>query len=256
MLVSLLAYAQQQKASRRELMTSPGRQIFASNCAACHGLDGTGNQRAPNIVGNPQIQKLSPQELLKIVSQGVPGTGMPAFASMGRTAVREVTAYLRLLQGQSLSAALPGDPQRGEAIFFGKGACSNCHMAEGKGGFLASDLTTYGQSHTAETIKGAITSAAVRNSNPGMVTAITTRGQRYEGIVRNEDNFSLQLQSADGAFYFLSKADLKTLERAPESIMPADYGSRLSEVELNDLVNYLVSLGKRLPAIARGERND
>ena len=39
---------------------------------------------------------------------------------------------------------------------------------------------------------------------------------RYQGIIRNEDNFSLQLQSEDGAFHFLSKADLKTIERGQD----------------------------------------
>ena len=51
-----------------------------------------------------------------------------------------------------------------------------------------------------------------------MVTATTTNGDSYQGIIRNEDNFSLQLQSEDGAFHFLSKADLKTVERGQDRL--------------------------------------
>ena len=76
------------------------------------------------------------------------------------------------------------------------------------------------------------------------MTAVANDGQRWEGIVRNEDNFSLQLQSTDGAFHFFSKADLKAIERSQGSIMPSDYGSRLSKTQLNDLVSYLLSVGK------------
>src|SRR4030081_2551948 len=36
-----------------------GEEIFASSCAGCHGLDGRGGERAPNIAGRPAVQQLS-----------------------------------------------------------------------------------------------------------------------------------------------------------------------------------------------------
>ena len=117
-------------------------------------------------------------------------------------------------------------------------------MIAGKGGFIAPDLGTYAQTHSADQIRSAITDPTQRTSQQGMVTAVGTDGQRWEGIVRNEDNFSLQLQSTDGTFHFFSKADLKAIERAPRSIMPSDYGSKLSKTQLDDLVSYLLSVGK------------
>jgi len=256
---ALLSSAQQQKTNASDSMQSAnslGRQIFASNCADCHGLDGTGNQRAPNIVTNAQVEKLSHEELVQVVSDGVAGTGMPAFRRLGAKAIEAVTDYLRLMQGKNGPARLPGDPKRGEAIFFGKGECSNCHMAAGRGGFIASDLTSYGGMHTADEIRTAITDAGNRDSAAGMVTAIANNGRHYQGVVRNEDNFFLQLQSMDGAFYFLSKADLKSIERAPRPIMPADYTSRLNEIEVNDVISYLLSLGKAAPQPASHKDDD
>ena len=223
---------------------SSGQQLFATTCAACHGLDGMGSERAPNIVTNPQVQKLSNAEIDRIVSSGVPGTGMPSFQRLGQPAITSLVAYLKELQGKNQSAPLPGDPQLGEALFFGSAQCSTCHMASGRGGFIAPDLSTYGQTHAAEKIRSAITTPADRDSPQAMVTAVTANGERYQGIIRNEDNFSLQLQSSDGAFYFLSKADVKTLDRGHGSIMPSDYASRLSVAQLNDIVSFLLSLGK------------
>ncbi len=81
-----------------------------------------------------------------------------------------------------------------------------------------------------------------------MVTAIASNGDRYQGIIRNEDNFSLQLQSTDGAFHFLNKADLKTIDPGQTPIMPSDYSSRLNETELNDIVSYLLNLGSNSSA--------
>jgi cytochrome c oxidase cbb3-type subunit 3 len=223
---------------------SRGQQLFATTCAACHGLDGMGGERAPNIVTNSQLQKLSTAEVSRIVSAGVPGTGMPAFQRLGKPAIASVVAYLRELQGKNRSVPLLGDPQRGEALFFGSAQCSNCHMAAGKGGFIGPDLSNYGQTHTADKINSAMTSPAGRDSIKSMVTATGPNGDRYEGIIRNEDNFSLQLQSTDGSFHFLSKANLKTIDRSQGSIMPSDYASRLSEGQLDDIVGYLLTLGK------------
>src|SRR5439155_5052254 len=205
-----------------------GQQIFASNCAACHGLDGRGGERAPKIATVPQVQRLSDDDVTRIVSDGVPGTGMPGFRNLTPPEIKAVVGDLRVLQGKNGSAPLPGNPQRGKAIFFGSAGCSSCHMIGGSGGFIAPDLTSYARTHAADKIRGAITGLANRESSRGMVTATTTDGKRYQGIVRNEDNFSLQLQSMDGAFHFFPKASVKKIERDPGSIMPSDYGSKLN----------------------------
>jgi Zn-finger nucleic acid-binding protein len=72
------------------------------------------------------------------------------------------------------------------------------------------------------------------------VLATTREGRQFTGIARNEDNFSLQLQSLDGAFHLFAKSDLEHLEYQPKSLMPSDYGSVLSRGELDDLVSYLI----------------
>jgi putative heme-binding domain-containing protein len=130
-------------------------------------------------------------------------------------------------------------------------------MAAGRGGFIGPDLTTLSQTHSAEQIKAAITKPAERESHTVMIAATTGNGQRYEGVLRNEDNFSLQLQSADGQFHFLSKADLKTITWNQGSIMPSDYESKLTEAGLNDIVSYLLSLANTsAPTHADGENDE
>lgn len=230
-----------------------GQEVFAASCASCHGLDGTGTQRAPNIVTNPQVQKLTQKELFQVISGGVQAGGMPSFRSLGPKGIDAVAAYLRTLQGKSVLTHLPGDAHRGEAVFFGKGQCSKCHMAGGRGGFIAPDLTTYAQVHSIERTRAAITNSAERRAAQNFVTAITLDGEHYEGMVRNEDNFSLQLQAMDGGFYLLSKSNLKSIKKSP-SIMPADYSSSLSSAELDDLVSYLQTLADAAPRIESRHR--
>ncbi len=223
-------------------VSARGRQTFASTCAGCHGLDGRGGERAPNIVENQKIQRLTDTQISHIIENGVPGTGMPAFHSLGSSDVKAVVTYVRTLQGKNQTVKLPGDPKRGEAFFFGKAGCSDCHMVEGKGGFIASDLSGYARTHAAEQIRGAVTNPSMGDHYVRLVTASLHGGQKYVGRVRDEDNFSLQLETLDGAFHFMSKSDIENLEYDSKPLMPSDYSSRLEPGELDDIVSYLMSL--------------
>jgi cytochrome c oxidase cbb3-type subunit 3 len=220
-----------------------GQQTFASHCASCHGLDGRGGERAPNIAERLRAQRLSDAQLFQIIENGIPGTGMPAFHSLESSNIKAVVNYLRTLQGTKMTVKLPGDPERGETIFFGKAGCSGCHMVAGKGGFMASDLSGYARGHDVEQTRNAITSPAPSGDPQGrMVTATLRGGEKYEGRIRNEDNFSLQFQTPDGAFHFIAKSDLEDLVYSSQMVMPSNYGSTLRPSELNDLVSYLMSV--------------
>lgn len=235
-----------QQSPRQQNLTAVskgGKQTFASTCAGCHGLDGRGGERAPNIVDSPKVQRLSDAQIIHIVENGIPGTGMPAFRSFATSDVKTLVTYLHSLQGTKKTVKLPGDPKRGETIFFAKAGCSGCHMIAGKGGFIASDLSGYARTHAVEEARSAI-SNPTPSSDPRarMATATTRSGEKYVGMIRNEDNFSVQLQTLDGTFHLLSKSDLETLEYNSQTLMPTDYASTLSPNELNDVVSYLMSV--------------
>ncbi len=114
-------------------------------------------------------------------------------------------------------------------------------MVNGSGGFLGADLSSYGSNATIDEIRSAIIEPN-KDLDPraGTVLVTTRQGRQFTGLARNEDNFSLQLQSLDGTFHLFAKSDLKHLEFQPKSLMPSDYGSALSRSELDDLVSYLV----------------
>jgi hypothetical protein len=75
-----------------------------------------------------------------------------------------------------------------------------------------------------------------------MVTATIRGGEKYVGRIRNEDNFSLQLQTLEGTFHFLLKADIEMLTFSSQTLMHTDYASTLSPNELDDMVSYLMSV--------------
>jgi cytochrome c oxidase cbb3-type subunit III len=221
-------------------------QAFASNCAGCHGLDGRGGERGPDIVTPFNIRQLSDSQILQILQKGVTRTAMPSFSHLGDQTLRSLVSHLRTLQRDRATATLPGDARRGKRLFFGKAGCSGCHMVHGEGGFFAADLTAYAVGLSADKIHDAIVFPN-RDLDPSKRTVLATlpSGKTLEGIARNEDNFSIQLLTQDGTLHLLPKSALSGLSYRNESPMPADYGSRLSATEVEDLVNYLSSLGKK-----------
>ena len=235
-----------------------GKVAYSTNCAGCHGLDGKGGERAPDIATRPQVRQLSDAALLQVLQKGVPNTSMPSFRFLDAKTRTSLVAHLRTLQGAITNAKLPGNAQGGKEIFFNKGACASCHMIRGQGGFFASDLGGYAQGRSPESIRDAIVSPN-RDLDPRRrtVVATLTNGISLEGIARNEDNFSIQLITRDGAIHLLSKSSLASLAYRDQSPMPADYGAKLSSSELDDLVNFLSSFAndKSNPK-AREEQED
>jgi cytochrome c oxidase cbb3-type subunit 3 len=236
-------HAQQWSTPPAENSALEGQRIFATSCAACHGLDARGGERAPDITNKKDAQDLSDEALLRIIHDGIAGTGMPAFRSMETAQIQAVVRHLRSLQGQATPVELPGDPESGKALFFGKPGCSQCHMANGEGGFIASDLSSSTGARSADDLRSAINDPN-KNLDPrkGSVVVTTMNGKTQIGMARNEDNFSLQIQALDGTFHMFTKSELRSVEYQARSLMPADYGSSLSRQQLDDLVSYLMSI--------------
>jgi cytochrome c oxidase cbb3-type subunit 3 len=234
-----------------------GRGVYEPNCASCHGLDGRGGERGPDISTRAQVVQLSDAETLEVFRTGKPASGMPPFEFLGNEKLKALLAYLRSLQGRDATMTLPGDALRGKTLFFGRARCSECHMVQGQGGFLGRDLTHYGATAAPRAIRDAIAGSEKIASRGNRITEVTVRdGGKLSGISRNEDNFSIQLQALDGTFHFASKREVTAIKTLPDPIMPANYGSTLTTMELDDLVNYLVTEAKKCAVGAQGQRED
>lgn len=232
-----------QKAPESPSPTAQGSALFVSNCAACHGSDGRGGERAPDIATVSEIQDLPNSDLEEIIRNGISGAGMPAFNSLSPEDIKGVVAYLRILQGMGSVSKLPGNPYAGEVLFFGKARCSSCHMVYGKGGFIAADLTHYGIDKTASQIRNIITDPDEYLPSSRPVTIVTRDGQKITGMIRNNDNFNISIQTMDGSFHFFQKAYLKQIHFDYHSLMPGNYSSTLNDREINDLISYLMNVG-------------
>jgi cytochrome c6 len=82
-----------------------GAQLFKTNCAMCHGADGSGNTpmgKRLNLkdLGSPEVQKMTDAEMKQLIDNGG-GSGtvkMPAFKSrLKPEQVDDLVAHIRTL---------------------------------------------------------------------------------------------------------------------------------------------------------------
>lgn len=220
-------------------------KTFTAICAGCHGLDGRGSERGPNIASRQEVVRRSDAELLRTLQNGISETGMPNFAVLGDAKLKALVSYLRTLQGKSGPVPIPGDPKQGESLFFGTARCSECHMINGKGGFIGSDLSAYAADSSPDEIRLAIVKPDrdTRHSQ-GELSVTLLNGKLLEGVVRNEDNFSLQLQSGDGTFHFIPKPEVAAVKPSSQLLMPDNYGQTLTAAEIDNIVGYLMTVAR------------
>lgn len=79
-----------------------GKTVYEKNCLGCHGKTGTGLRGAtPSLADSGRMAAKTDTELFDAVTNGRPGTGMPAWGKVLIESDRwNVVAYLRSLAGR------------------------------------------------------------------------------------------------------------------------------------------------------------
>lgn len=202
-----------------------GRQLYSSVCQACHGAEARGD-RGPALTGSLR-HGATDNEMFRNIRGGIQGTQMPAFSQFTGDQIWQVMAYVRSLSGSGATDTA-GDPLEGQAVFEGKGACRTCHL---------NDLAGIGTKSAQE-----LRSAIVNPGQQPMVTIKLKDGHEYRGLRRNDDSFSIQIRDAMGALRSFSKSQTASIHEDAKSVMPPDYGKRLTPAEVANVVAYLKTL--------------
>ena len=71
-----------------------GGQIYAVNCAGCHGQEGQGTGNVPALKNGP-AQSAAAGEIFWFITQGDPNNGMPSWASFSEERRWQIVTYLK-----------------------------------------------------------------------------------------------------------------------------------------------------------------
>lgn len=117
--------------------TRQGRALFLSECASCHGIDGSGKTqvganlypRVPDLRGDVS-QSLSDGEMHYIIENGVQLTGMPAWSDPHRKLGEDSWKLVSFIRSIRPLTAQEQQRQRttlANAHYTGSQACERCH---------------------------------------------------------------------------------------------------------------------------------
>jgi cytochrome c oxidase cbb3-type subunit III len=235
--------AQKEQASKPQSYDSTlieaGRTLFMGSCSVCHGIDGKGSARGPDLSRGRAVTRGTDEEVFQVIRKGVAGSSMAAF-DLPDSQIGQLVAFIRALSTPAAHVSVPGDQNSGQRIFFGKGRCAECHMIRGQGGLQGPDLSNIGGERTLSEIRESILKPgqSLPNKYRG-VTVVTQGGERVNGTLRNRDNFSLQIMDREGKLRFFLISELREMVLQERSLMPDDIGSLLSAEEIQNLLAFL-----------------
>ena len=215
-----------------------GAILYQDHCLSCHGVDGGGG-KGPDL-RRPKYHRAGDDEaLLELIRVGILEAGMPRGWMMNTLERRQVGGYLRSI-GRKAAVKLPGDAERGRAVYERQG-CSSCHIIQGKGGSLGPELSEVGLRRGAHHLRESILNpGADLPANTAFIEAVSAQGVEIRGLLVNEDVFSIQIRDASNRFHSLDKRRLRGVRRPEDqSLMPA---YDMEAASLDDLVAYLAGL--------------
>lgn len=108
-----------------------GRNLFANQCAACHGSDGRGSLGFPNLTDDDWLWGGDPEDIVASITQGRMGVMTPWGDVLGESGLDDAAAYVMSLSNRtaprgkvaagaeyyaSYCAACHGDDARGVAV--------------------------------------------------------------------------------------------------------------------------------------------
>lgn len=84
-----------------------GAEVYRTTCAACHGLEGQG-LIGPNLTDRYWLHGAGPADILRVIRDGVPAKGMPAWGGMlGSERSVRAAAFVLSLRGKNLEGKEP-----------------------------------------------------------------------------------------------------------------------------------------------------
>jgi cytochrome c oxidase cbb3-type subunit III len=227
----------------------PGRRLFETHCAFCHGPHGEGG-KGPTLA-QPTLPRASTDDaLIGILRRGIQGTEMPQ-ARLSAEEIKLVAAYVRAL-GRIAPETVRGDVAHG-AQLYARGACAQCHTIAGHGGGYGPDLTEVGRRRSSAYLRRALTEPAAevpQSFNPFrsdvnlpenflFVRVTTHNGEQAAGVRVNEDTFSIQLRDVSGRIRSFAKAELSELHKDWGASPMPSFAGTFTSGELDDLVAFL-----------------
>jgi len=225
-----------------------GQKLFAPTCGFCHGPDGTGKS-GPDLVASALVIRDKGGDLMgRVIHDGRPGKGMPAFASLTGSQIADISAFLhsqiRAAANRfaySFHEVVTGNAQAGEAYFKGAGKCAACHSVTGDLAGIANKFQPPDLQARLVYPGPSFPGFGGPPAKPTQVTVTLPSGEKVSGALISQDPFNIALKDGSGWFRSLpvegAKIELDDPLEAHKELV-----NTITDTEMHDLLAYLETL--------------
>ncbi|MDB6071121.1 MAG: hypothetical protein JWL81_2292 [Verrucomicrobiales bacterium] len=137
---------------------------------------------------------------------------------------------------------IPGNWLAGRSVFFSaEAACSSCHQVRGEGIAVGPDLTNLISRDRDSVLADILKPSATINPDHTASLVKLKGGLSLTGILRSNQGDQIKLALQAGAVQVIAKADIENIEQLRTSLMPDGYAERLTPVQKDDLLKFLLT---------------
>ena len=141
---------------------------------------------------------------------------------------------------------LPGDPAKGEKLFFdadSNAACGKCHAVKDRGGKVGPELTQVAGTRDPKFIIESILDPSKEIASGYEPVLIVTKDNRYiTGIVKKEDATHVEVIDNQVEIQKIAKAEIQQRTPQKTSLMPGNFKEILTVEEFHDLLAFVLTL--------------
>ncbi len=142
-------------------------------------------------------------------------------------------------------AKLKGNVGNGQKLYATTGKCATCHVVNGEGKEVGPNLSEIGAKLSRQAMfESIVFPSAGISHNYEAWTIVLNNGTTQTGLLVSEDGEKLSLKGIDALVRMIAIKDIDERQKNTISLMPADLAKLLSQEEMADIVEYLVTLKK------------
>jgi mono/diheme cytochrome c family protein len=229
-----------------------GKEVYASDCASCHGPLARGTADGPDLVRSVVIlhdhygDALGPYLLAKHPKK----TGA-SMGSLAESQIKDLSHFLHQQVEDTLRSGpytevlnvMTGDAQAGAAYYRGAGKCASCHSITG-------DLAGIASKYDAPTLQQrllfprtvALGHGPVTNPKPTKVRVTPPESDPVSGTLVHIDDFNVALRDGAGSYRSWSRGPQLKVEIEDPYAAHDELLDRITDAEIHNLVAYLETL--------------
>jgi cytochrome c oxidase cbb3-type subunit III len=214
-----------------------GAPVYASNCAFCHGPTARGAEGPSLLTSDVVLGDDHGEKMVPFLHEGRPSKGMPAFAQLDDSKLKDVIEFLHLQVDDyanrgayKVANILVGDPAKGKTMFDAR--CARCHSTSG-------DLAHVGSKFKPLNLQR-YWIAPDRNTPARAVTATVTGPDGVvAGTLTKLDDFQVTVKDAAGMAHSVTRGPTVKVELKDPLAFHMEMIPTLQDDDIHNMTAYL-----------------